>query len=94
MGLSRQACRKLTLESMCELFEPLAQFIVRKREAMERVVKDVERHKELAQQLALSKSVRQEHEIVAQMEKLEIDDQYLAFADKGAKQHDFILPSS
>jgi hypothetical protein len=94
MGLSRQERRRLTLDSMDELFEPLAQFIVRKQEAMERVVKDVARHKELVLQLALCKSVRQEHEILAEMEKLEIDDQYLAFADKGAQQHEYILASS
>jgi len=94
-GPSRKERRKLTLASMEELFQPLAEFIVRKREAMELVVKDVERHNELVRALAKCKSIEQEKAILEEMEKLEIDDKYLAFADKGQEeQHKYILAAS
>ena len=94
-GPSRKERRKLTLASMQELFQPLAAFIIRKHAAMSLVVKDVERHGELVRELAKCKSITQEQAILDEMEKLEVDDKYLAFESKGPEQqHDFILASS
>ena len=94
-GPSRKERRKLTLASMQELFQPLAEFIIRKHSAMTLVVKDVERHGELVRELAKCKSITQEQAILDKMEKLEVDDKYLAFESKGPEQqHDFILASS
>ena len=93
-GPSRKERRKLTLESMQDLFQPLAEFIIRKREAMDLVVKDVARHAQLVRQLANCKSILMETAILEEMEQLELDDKYLAFESKGEDQHKFILAAS
>jgi hypothetical protein len=94
-GPSRKERRKLTLASMKELFQPLAEFIIRKHSAMTLVVKDVKRHEELVRELAKCKSITQEQAILDEMENLEVDDKFLAFESKGPEQqHDFILASS
>ncbi|MFM7981879.1 MAG: hypothetical protein ACKPKO_21425, partial [Candidatus Fonsibacter sp.] len=93
-GASRSKVRKLLLATMIELFGPLAKFIIRKRAALELVRKDVERHDELVAQLAKCEDIETEHAILSELESLEVDDKYLAFADKGEEQHQYVLAAS
>jgi hypothetical protein len=89
-GASRSKVRSILRSSMIDLFGPPAKFILRTRAALELVRKDVERHDELVAQLAQCDDSEAEQEILAEMEALEVDEKYLAFADTGEEQHKYI----
>ena len=93
-GASRSKVRSILKSTMVELFGPLAKFILRKRAALELVRVDVARHDELVRKLAQCEDIESEQEILLEMEALEVDDKYLAFADKGEEQHKYILAAS
>ena len=93
-GASRSKVRGVLKSTMIELFGPLAKFILRKRAALELVRLDVLRHDELVRKLAQCEDIESEQDILLEMEALEVDDKYLAFADKGEEQHKYILAAS
>ena len=90
---SRREKRILTIQSMSELFQPLAEYILRKRAALERVTQNVEEHKELAKALVAAKSLAEEKRIIDAMEALELDNGWIAFQGH-ADQHAMIKASS
>jgi hypothetical protein len=62
---------------------------------LEKVALDVAQHRVLAARLSASNSIAEEAGLLAAMEALEVDDRYLAFADKGTEeQHRCILAAS
>jgi hypothetical protein len=79
--------------TMTQLFGPLARHIVRKRAALEKVRADVAEHARLVGLLAKCKDIASEAGLLAQLEALEVDDKYLAFA-KEPDQHRYILAAS
>ena len=93
MGATRSQRHTILKQTMIDLFSPLSKHILRKRAAMERVVRDVARHNVLVEQLAQCTCIEDEHEILQEMEELEQDKHYLAFEGK-EDQHLYILASS
>jgi hypothetical protein len=91
---SRKERRVMLLKTLADLFSPLAKHIVRKREVLEKVRKDALRHGELVRQLAACTDMVQEKLLLGEMEALEEDDGYCAFASMPEKQHDMLLASS
>ena len=93
---SNHKVRKLVRESeLHEILRPLAQYVLLKLDLMEQVCKDAAKHTELVKQLRQAKSLKEEQAIMKQMEALEVDDKYLAFADKDPElQHEFIAAAS
>jgi hypothetical protein len=67
---SRTERRELTMDTMIELFGPLAKHIVRKHQALQRVHTDTLRHAELAAKLAECSDFESEREILTEMEGL------------------------
>ncbi len=61
---------------------PWLQYVLLKLDLMQQVCKDAAQHTELVKQLRQAKSLKEERAIMKQMEALEVDDKYLAFADK------------
>ena len=90
---SKRKMKMLSRESLSILLEPLSGYILRKQEAMEAVVKDVQEHARLRALLMAAKSIEEEKTIMELMDKLERDDKYLAFAEK-IDQHAWITASS
>jgi hypothetical protein len=90
---SRSKRRELTMLVMVELFGPLSRFIIRKKKALERVHVDTVRHAELVKQLGDTTDFESESKIIAEMEKLEVSDGWLAF-EKEVDQHAYIMASS
>ena len=74
---------------------PWLQYVLLKLDLMQQVCKDAAQHTELVKQLRQAKSMKEERAIMKQMEALEVDDKYLAFADKDPElQHEFIYAAS
>jgi hypothetical protein len=92
-GVTRKERRTMTMCEVFECFAPLGKHIMRKRAAKERLGVDVKRHAELVLLLDNCTSFAEECPIIKEMESLEVDDGYLAFADQ-PDQHDFIMASS
>jgi hypothetical protein len=87
---SNRMIKMLTRGEMHTLFAPLGGYLLRKKEALDLVCKDVEEHARLVNLLQKATSMEQERLIMDRMEALEVDDKYLAFADKGVDQHAWI----
>ncbi len=90
---SRTERRELTMNTMIELFGPLAKHIVRKQQALQKVHTDTLRHKELAEKLAECSDFESEQEILKEMEGLEVSDGWLAF-EQEIDQHAYIAAAS
>ncbi len=90
---NRATRRTLTMDKLVQLFSPLAKHILRKSKALEKVYNDTVRHAELAKQLLDCTNLEMERAIISEMEKLEVSDGWLAFADK-IDQHAYIQAAS
>ena len=83
------------LQVVQEVLAPLARYILRQRSLLEKLSQDVARRNELVEALIRCETLKEECEIMEEMEALEADDPYLAFAAKGVEdQHKFILAAS
>jgi hypothetical protein len=92
-GVTRKERRTMTMSEVMECFAPLGKHILRKRAALERIGVNVARHAELVILLENCRSFKEECPLIAEMEALEVDDGYLAFADQ-PDQHDYIMAAS
>ncbi len=72
----------MSRQSVGEPVEPLFAYILKKRDAVDAVVKDAEKHKELIAKLPKAKSTKEERDLMEQMAVLEKDDKHLAFVSK------------
>ncbi len=90
---SNTQIKKFARKDILCLFEPLGVYILRKSVAMQAVCRDVEEHARLRAMLISAKTWQEEQEIMQRMERLELDDKFLAFASK-PDQHAWILASS
>ncbi|MFM7983535.1 MAG: hypothetical protein ACKPKO_29835, partial [Candidatus Fonsibacter sp.] len=82
LGSTISQIRTILKQTMVELFGPLAKHILRKRTAMERVVRDVARHSVLVEQLAQCSCIEDEHHFFQNMDELAQDNHYLALEGK------------
>jgi ribosomal protein L20 len=78
---------------LAELFSPLARHILRKNQALQKVYTDKLKHAELVKELLDCTDFEMERRIIAEMEKLEVSDGWLAFAEK-IDQHAYIQAAS
>ncbi len=90
---SNRMIKMITRNDMNIILEPLGQYLLRKKTALDMVVKDVEEHERLCRALENATSLQEERAIMAQMEKLEVDDKYLAFSEQ-VDQHAWIQACS
>jgi hypothetical protein len=86
--------RELRLSFLCDLFVPLAEFILRKASAMETLKSDCEKHRALTAKLQATVNPKEAEEVMAEIERLGELERYEAFKEKGAAQHDYIFASS
>ena len=87
--------KKITRVNMTILIDPFVKYLTRKADVLNRICKDVERHRELTAELRRCRTLEDELRIMAEMSKLEIDDGYLAFESKGPEQqHRWIQAAS
>ena len=93
--LSKTGRKMLLRKEFQAMFEPLMEYIELKRRALAFVQKDVELHNNLVQRLKESSSLQEdEEEIYQAMSQLEQDDKYIAYKEKGERQHSYIRASS
>jgi hypothetical protein len=92
-GKSRSEIRVLDKAAMVQLFSPLAKHALRKMKALEQCKLDTIEHGRLTALLVGCTNIEGEHQILMQLEALEVDDKYIAFASE-PDQHTYILAAS
>ena len=91
-----KACSKhqlvsFTMASMKELWGVLSKHIIRRREVQERAVKDMDRWKELSEQLKVAPTLAAQEAIMTEMEGLQAWEPDLAFADRGLAEQERMI---
>ena len=91
-----KACSKhqlvsFTMAIMKELWGVLSKHIIRRREVQERAVKDMDRWKELSEQLKVAPTLDAQEAILTEMEGLQAWEPDLAFADRGLAEQERMI---
>ena len=94
MVTSYKKLKVITLSFMEKLIAPLAEYILRKAAALEKLQEQTAQAEALQCELRACTDAKRALEIVTELEALREQQGYLAFADKGEAQHRYIAASS